>query len=74
MIISWTYFEFDFLIEKLLIEIFDIINNIETKIHKIEGKYSTQNKLTSFTTNVLNAEVSDWTKIAVVMAIIIVFK
>ena len=50
------------------------INNKETKTHKIEGIYIIQNILGSLLTNVLNAEIKDCTKIAKVIAKIIVFK
>ena len=52
----------------------NIIKDKETKIHEIEGIYKIQKKLVSFTTNVLNAEIKDCTKIAAVIAKIIVLK
>jgi len=52
----------------------NIIKDKETKIHEIEGKYKIQKRLLSLTTNVLNAEIKDCTKIAAVIAKIIVFK
>ena len=45
---------------------------METKIHKTEGKYKTQNRLISFITSVLKAEIIDCIKIADVIAKIIV--
>ena len=43
-------------------------------MHKVDGKYRTQNRLVSFITNVLKAEIIDCTKIAKVIARIIVYK
>jgi hypothetical protein len=53
---------------------FNIIKDKETKIHEIEGIYKIQKKLVSFITNVLNAEIKDCTKIAAVIAKIMVLK
>ena len=47
---------------------------MDTKIHKTDGKYKTQNRLISFITNVLKAEIMDCIKIADVIARIIVKK
>ena len=52
----------------------NIIKDKETKIHEIEGKYKIQKRLVSLITNVLSAEIKDCTKIAAVIAKIIVFK
>ena len=45
---------------------------MDRKIHKTDGKYKTQNRLISFITNVLKAEIMDCIKIADVIARIIV--
>ena len=45
---------------------------MDTKIHKTDGKYKTPNRLISFITSVLKAEIMDCIKIAEVIARIIV--
>ena len=48
------------------------IKEMDTKIHKTDGKYKTQNRLISFITSVLKADIIDCKKIADVIARIIV--
>ena len=52
----------------------NIIKDKEIRIHEIEGIYKIQKRLVSFATKVLNAEIKDCTKIAAVIAKIIVLK
>ena len=71
MIKSLVYIK-PFFIFKLEILILKKIKEMDTKIHKTDGKYKTQNRLISFITSVLKAEIMDCIKIAEVIARIIV--
>ena len=71
MIKSLVYIK-PFFIFKLEILILKKIKEMDTKIHKTDGKYKTQYRLISFITSVLKADIIDCIKIADVIARIIV--
>ncbi len=71
MIKSLVYIK-PFFIFKLEILILKKIKEMDANIHNTDGKYKTQNRLISFITSVLKADIIDCIKIAEVIARIIV--